>query len=180
MSLEWMTMKIIKVKIAAHQTILQIQKVLIISLLEESARVSGRATGYMKPSNLVWLMLNCNMLGKIPLETYKIDDRGRVLYFSEKPKGVDLKAMKVDTIVLGLSPNEADKKPYIASMGVYVFNKDILLKFLRFYPTANDFGSKIIPTSTKECNVQAYLFNDYWEDIGTIKSFFGANLALGA
>lgn len=73
------------------------------------------------------------------------------------------------------------KKPYIASMGVYVFKIDILLKLLRFrYPTANDFGSEIIPASTKECNVQAYLFNDYWEDIGTIKSFFDANLALGA
>jgi len=111
----------------------------------------------------------------------KIDDRGRVLYFSEKPKGDDLKAMKVDTTVLGLSPDEADKKPYIASMGIYVFKIDILLKLLRFrYLTSNDFGSEIIPASTKEFNVQAYLFNDYWEDIGTIKSFFDANLALGA
>ncbi|KAH9329524.1 hypothetical protein KI387_001632 [Taxus chinensis] len=111
----------------------------------------------------------------------KIDDHGRVLYFSEKPKGDDLKQMQVDTTVLGLSPEEADKKPYIASMGIYVFKTDILLNLLRrAYPTANDFGSEIIPASTKECNVQAYLFNDYWEDIGTIKSFFEANLALGA
>eukprot|EP01018_Ginkgo_biloba_P016978 Gb_01514 [translate_table: standard] len=111
----------------------------------------------------------------------KIDDRGRVLSFSEKPKGDDLKAMQVDTTVLGLSPEEANKKPYIASMGIYVFKTDILLKLLRWrYPTANDFGSEIIPASAKEYNVQAYLFNDYWEDIGTIKSFFDANLALSA
>lgn len=111
----------------------------------------------------------------------KIDDRGRVLYFSEKPKGSDLKAMEVDTTILGLSPQEAKKTPYIASMGIYVFRADILLKLLRWrYPTANDFGSEIIPASTKEYNVQAYLFNDYWEDIGTIKSFFDANLALTA
>ncbi|KAH9319968.1 hypothetical protein KI387_021737, partial [Taxus chinensis] len=111
----------------------------------------------------------------------KIDDRGRVLYFSEKPKGADLRAMEVDTTVLGLSPQEAKIKPYIASMGIYVFRTDILLKLLRWrYPTANDFGSEIIPASTKEYNVQAYLFNDYWEDIGTIKSFFDANLALAA
>eukprot|EP00252_Welwitschia_mirabilis_P002947 TRINITY_DN1294_c0_g1_i5.p1 TRINITY_DN1294_c0_g1~~TRINITY_DN1294_c0_g1_i5.p1 ORF type:complete len:412 (-),score=79.38 TRINITY_DN1294_c0_g1_i5:863-2098(-) len=109
----------------------------------------------------------------------KIDDNGRVLYFSEKPRGAELKAMEVDTTVLGLSPYEAKTKPYIASMGIYVFKTDILLKLLRWrFPTANDFGSEIIPASTRECNVQAYLFNDYWEDIGTIKSFYEANLAL--
>ncbi|CAN4113442.1 unnamed protein product [Withania somnifera] len=109
----------------------------------------------------------------------KIDDSGRVLSFSEKPKGDDLKAMAVDTSVLGLSPEEAKQKPYIASMGVYVFKKDILLNLLRWrFPTANDFGSEIIPASAKEFNIKAYLFNDYWEDIGTIRSFFEANLAL--
>lgn len=109
----------------------------------------------------------------------KIDNKGRVLSFSEKPKGVDLKAMEVDTTVLGLSKEEALKKPYIASMGVYVFKKEILLNLLRWrFPTANDFGSEIIPASAKEFYMKAYLFNDYWEDIGTIRSFFAANLAL--
>ncbi|KAJ6351667.1 hypothetical protein OIU78_007546 [Salix suchowensis] len=109
----------------------------------------------------------------------KIDNKGRVLSFSEKPKGVDLKAMQVDTTVLGLSKEEALKKPYIASMGVYVFKKEILLNLLRWrFPTANDFGSEIIPASAKEFYIKAYLFNDYWEDIGTIRSFFEANLAL--
>ncbi|KAJ6351666.1 hypothetical protein OIU78_007546 [Salix suchowensis] len=108
----------------------------------------------------------------------KIDNKGRVLSFSEKPKGVDLKAMQVDTTVLGLSKEEALKKPYIASMGVYVFKKEILLNLLRCFPTANDFGSEIIPASAKEFYIKAYLFNDYWEDIGTIRSFFEANLAL--
>ncbi|KAE9591444.1 putative glucose-1-phosphate adenylyltransferase [Lupinus albus] len=109
----------------------------------------------------------------------KIDNKGRVLSFSEKPKGTDLKAMQVDTTVLGLSRDEAEKKPYIASMGVYVFKKDILLNLLRWrFPTANDFGSEIIPASVKEFYMKAYLFNDYWEDIGTIRSFFEANLAL--
>ncbi|XP_024379597.1 glucose-1-phosphate adenylyltransferase large subunit 3, chloroplastic/amyloplastic [Physcomitrium patens] len=111
----------------------------------------------------------------------KIDGEGRVMSFSEKPKGDDLKKMQVDTTILGLSPEEAAEKPYIASMGIYVFKKDVLMKLLRWrYPTANDFGSEIIPASAKEFNVQAYLFNSYWEDIGTIKSFFDANLALTA
>ncbi|KAL9233111.1 hypothetical protein vseg_008146 [Gypsophila vaccaria] len=109
----------------------------------------------------------------------KIDDTGRVLFFNEKPKGDDLKAMAVDTTILGLSKEEAEKKPYIASMGVYIFKKEILLNLLRWrFPTANDFGSEIIPASAREYNIKAYLFNDYWEDIGTIRSFFEANLAL--
>ncbi|KAJ1427207.1 Trimeric LpxA-like superfamily [Sesbania bispinosa] len=109
----------------------------------------------------------------------KIDNKGRILSFSEKPKGEDLKAMQVDTTVLGLSKDEALKKPYIASMGVYVFKKEILLNLLRWrFPTANDFGSEVIPASAREFYMKAYLFNDYWEDIGTIRSFFEANLAL--
>ncbi|CAL5353533.1 unnamed protein product [Camellia sinensis] len=92
--------------------------------------------------------------------------------------GVDL---VVDTTVIRLSREEDEKKPYIASMGVYVFKKEILLNLLRWrFPTANDFGSEIIPASAKEFFIKAYLFNDYWEDIGTIKSFFEANLALTA
>lgn len=109
----------------------------------------------------------------------KIDNTGRIIQFSEKPKGADLEAMKVDTTILGLSHLEAAKSPYIASMGVYVFKRDVLLKLLRWrYPTSNDFGSEIIPSAVTEHRVQAYLFNDYWEDIGTVKSFFDANLAL--
>ncbi|KAL0017142.1 hypothetical protein SO802_004211 [Lithocarpus litseifolius] len=109
----------------------------------------------------------------------KIDNKGRIIQFSEKPKGPDLRAMQVDTTLLGLSEKDAQSNPYIASMGVYVFRTDVLLKLLRWsYPSCNDFGSEIIPSAVREHNVQAYLFNDYWEDIGTIKSFFDANLAL--
>ncbi|KAK1294673.1 hypothetical protein QJS10_CPA16g01815 [Acorus calamus] len=109
----------------------------------------------------------------------KIDEMGRIHHFLEKPKGEMLKTMKVDTTILGLSPQEASKLPYIASMGIYLFKTEVLLNLLRSrYPTANDFGSEIIPMAAKEYNVQAYLFNGYWEDIGTIKSFFDANLAL--
>ncbi|MBA0623531.1 hypothetical protein Godav_008989 [Gossypium davidsonii] len=102
----------------------------------------------------------------------KIDGTGRIVQFAEKPKGPNLKAMQVDTSILGLSAQDAARYPYIASMGVYVFRTSVLLKLLtRSYPSCNDFGSEIIPSA-------AYLFNDYWEDIGTIKSFFDANLAL--
>ncbi|KAJ3700004.1 hypothetical protein LUZ61_003709 [Rhynchospora tenuis] len=109
----------------------------------------------------------------------KIDNAGRLISFSEKPKGVNLTAMHVDTTLLGLSSEEAQKMPYIASMGIYVFKKDVLLNLLRYrFPMANDFGSEIIPVAAKEHVVKAYLFNEYWEDIGTIKSFLEENLAL--
>ncbi|CAI9755880.1 unnamed protein product [Fraxinus pennsylvanica] len=109
----------------------------------------------------------------------KIDESGRIIQFAEKPKGSALRAMQVDTSVLGLPEQEAPRYPYIASMGVYVFKTDVLLKLLQLkYPSCNDFGSEIIPSAVKDHNVQAYLFSDYWEDIGTIKSFFDSNLAL--
>ena len=63
-------------------------------------------------------------------------------------------------------------------MGIYVFKKDLMLKLLREKAKYNDFGGEIIPEAAASSRVMAYLFNDYWEDIGTIKSFFEANLGL--
>lgn len=108
----------------------------------------------------------------------KIDDSGRIIDFSEKPKGEALTKMQVDTTTLGLNAEDAQRKPYIASMGIYVFNKEVLIKLLNESPEQTDFGKEIIPASAKDYNVQAYLFNDYWEDIGTIGSFYKANLEL--
>ena len=108
----------------------------------------------------------------------KIDDAGRVVSFSEKPKGDELKAMAVDTTVLGLNAAEAKQSPYIASMGIYVFKRDVLLKLLKESPDSTDFGKEIIPSCASEYNVQAHLFKGYWEDIGTIEAFYDANMAL--
>ncbi|BDA72061.1 glucose-1-phosphate adenylyltransferase [Rivularia sp. IAM M-261] len=108
----------------------------------------------------------------------KINDSGRVIDFSEKPKGDALKQMQVDTSVLGLSEQQAKLQPYIASMGIYVFKKEVLIKLLKESLERTDFGKEIIPDAAKDHNVQAYLFNGYWEDIGTIESFYHANLAL--
>lgn len=108
----------------------------------------------------------------------KIDIAGRIVDFNEKPKGDALEAMKVDTTTLGLSPDSAREKPFIASMGIYVFKKQALIDLLRRSPEQTDFGKEIIPGSAREYNVQAYLFDGYWEDIGTIEAFFNSNLAL--
>ncbi len=108
----------------------------------------------------------------------KIDRSGRVIDFSEKPKGEALKKMAVDTTILGLDKYQAEKQPYIASMGIYVFKKDVLIKLLKESLESTDFGKEIIPNSAKDYNIQAYLFDGYWEDIGTIEAFYNANLAL--
>lgn len=108
----------------------------------------------------------------------KLDDSGRVISFSEKPKGDALQQMRVDTSRLGLSPEQAQENPYIASMGIYVFNKDTLIKLLDEKPQETDFGKEVIPNASGDLNVQAYLFKDYWEDIGTIEAFYHANLGL--
>jgi glucose-1-phosphate adenylyltransferase len=108
----------------------------------------------------------------------KIDKSGRVTAFSEKPQGDALNSMRVDTTLLGLTPDEAKHSPYIASMGIYVFEKQIMHDLLSRAPDRTDFGREILPDALSNHNVQAYLFNDYWEDIGTIEAFYNANLAL--
>ncbi|XP_008782989.2 glucose-1-phosphate adenylyltransferase small subunit, chloroplastic/amyloplastic [Phoenix dactylifera] len=110
----------------------------------------------------------------------KIDEEGRIIEFAEKPKGEQLKAMKVDTTILGLDEARAKEMPYIASMGIYVISKDIMLQLLREkFPGANDFGSEVIPGATNVgMRVQAYLYDGYWEDIGTIEAFYNANLGI--
>lgn len=108
----------------------------------------------------------------------KIDQTGRIVDFSEKPKGDALKKMQVDTTTLGLSPEAAKQSPYIASMGIYVFKPSVMVELLQNYGEQTDFGKEIIPAASSTHNIQAYLFNGYWEDIGTIEAFYDANLAL--
>ncbi|KAL3148411.1 hypothetical protein ABBQ38_013866 [Trebouxia sp. C0009 RCD-2024] len=110
----------------------------------------------------------------------KIDGTGRIQDFAEKPKGEALKKMQVDTTALGLDAERAKAMPYIASMGIYVLKASAIKKLLTdHFPEANDFGSEVIPGAKDlGMHVQAYLYDGYWEDIGTIEAFYNANLAL--
>ena len=110
----------------------------------------------------------------------KTDDAGRIVEFSEKPKDDALAAMRVDTTALGLTAEEAGARPYLASMGIYLFKYDRLEQLLREDTMHMDFGREVIPGSIGRYNVQAYLFNGYWEDIGTIGAFYKANLDMTA
>jgi glucose-1-phosphate adenylyltransferase len=95
----------------------------------------------------------------------KVDQRDQIIDFLEKPKKIeDLERLKNQE---GL---------YLASMGIYIFQKTALLELLDL--PGDDFGKDLIPEQLKKGDVYTYPFSGYWEDIGTIDSFFKANLAL--
>lgn len=101
----------------------------------------------------------------------KVDSDGRIVKFAEKPK--DDKTLNNMT-----SDTGNPEKPYWGSMGIYVFGKKILRKTLNEIHK-DDFGGDIIPGSIENgYDVQAYFFDGYWEDIGTIRSFYDANISM--
>ncbi len=99
----------------------------------------------------------------------QVDETGRIVRFAEKPGDTP----QLDELRAPLYKDER----YLASMGIYVFNVEILRKLLR-ESTETDFGKHIIPGAINTHKVHSYIFDDYWEDIGTIRSFWAANLAL--
>ncbi len=110
----------------------------------------------------------------------KTDAAGKIIEFSEKPKGDALEAMRVDTTQFGLTTAESEQRPFLASMGIYVFDYEKLVELLNADEAAMDFGGEVIPSAIDKYNVQAHLFDGYWEDIGTIRAFYEANLDLAS
>ena len=109
----------------------------------------------------------------------RTDENGSIKEFREKPKGDSLLEMAVDTSRFGLSADSAKERPYLASMGIYVFSRQTLFDLLDKHPGHKDFGKEIIPEAlARGDKLQSYVFDDYWEDIGTIGAFYEANLAL--
>jgi glucose-1-phosphate adenylyltransferase len=109
----------------------------------------------------------------------KTNHGGHIVEFREKPQPPQLNSMFVDTSKLGLSAEEAERRPYLASMGVYLFKYEVLRQMLIGTHYA-DFGGELLPAAIENRVVQAYLFDDYWEDIGTISTFYHANLDMAS
>ncbi len=111
----------------------------------------------------------------------RVDAEGRVKDFVEKPNAEEqLKSFQTPTEWLSRHGVQAKLRPFLASMGLYVFKKDSLLDLLQSDVRAHDFGKEIFPRSIRTHRVQAHVFDGYWEDVGTIKNYHEANLALAS
>ena len=104
----------------------------------------------------------------------KTDDEEVITEFHEKPPQDELEGK--DSPVSDAM--RAEGRIYLASMGIYVFNRDMLYRMLEDNPEDHDFGKEIIPAAIESSRVLSYPFEGYWSDIGTIRSFFDANLML--
>ena len=102
------------------------------------------------------------------------DASQRIVRFVEKPKPEALAGLES-----AVSPELSSQgRVYLASMGIYVFERDVLFDLLEGHPELMDFGRDVIPHSLTRMPVYSYPFDGYWTDIGTVASFFDANLAL--
>ncbi len=104
-----------------------------------------------------------------------LDRNGEIVGFDEKPTSA-----RLDEIGRSIPPGatfsgHAPDKPFIASLGIYVFSRDVLLEALE-RDTAADFGRGLIPNALDRYTVQAHLFRGYWADVGTVRSFYEANI----
>lgn len=104
----------------------------------------------------------------------KTDDEHRITEFYEKPPLKELPG-KESPVSAKL---EAAGRVYLASMGIYIFNCQVLRDVLDAHPDDNDFGKEIIPRAIHKRPVVAYPFAEYWNDIGTVRSFFDTNIML--
>jgi glucose-1-phosphate adenylyltransferase len=112
------------------------------------------------------------------LGVLRADGKGRITEFREKPHGKLLTGMRTNTRILGLSVAEAKRRPYLGSMGVYLFKFEVLREVLEHEQRLIDFAKEIIPHALPTLDVHAYLFDGYWEDIGTIRTFYDAHMDL--
>jgi len=99
----------------------------------------------------------------------KIDEEKRITNFIEKPQ--------TDQALAGFESGDNPQKPYMASMGIYIYNAEVLYEFLD--KDGDDFGHNLIPAAIQaNRDVYGYVFDGYWEDIGTIRRFYQVNLEM--
>lgn len=109
----------------------------------------------------------------------KMEKSGMITRFEEKPQDpAQVDSLKVD-VGTWRKAGVSEKKPLLASMGIYLFNTEALVRVLADEPKM-DFGRDIIPSALSQYRVNGFVFNEYWEDIGTIRAFYRANLDLTA
>jgi glucose-1-phosphate adenylyltransferase len=108
----------------------------------------------------------------------RLDDSGRLKGFLEKPKTEqEIEMVRTDPKWIDERGIESKGRDCLASMGLYIFNKNVLVDLLR-KSDYQDFGKEVFPMAIRTRHVQVHLFDGYWEDIGTIKAFYESNLDL--
>jgi glucose-1-phosphate adenylyltransferase len=108
----------------------------------------------------------------------RLDETGRVVGFLEKPKTEqELELVRTDPVWIDARGIHSRGRDCLANMGIYLFNRDTLIDVLQ-KTDYRDFGKEVFPASIRTRHVQVHLFDDYWEDIGTIKAFYQANLEM--
>ena len=107
---------------------------------------------------------------------FTFDRSGQITGFEEKPSAARLAEMKTSLPEGAMRLQTSDEKPFIASMGIYLFSRRVLLEMLA--QPGNDFGRQLIPEALGRYRVSAYLFDGYWADVGTIEAFYEANIQL--
>ena len=112
------------------------------------------------------------------LGVMRVDDRGAVVGFLEKPQtDQEIDIVRMDPAWIDARGIASHGRDCLASMGIYLFNRDTLVDLLT-KTTYEDFGREVFPAAIRARRVQLHLFDGYWEDIGTIRAFYEANLSL--
>jgi len=109
----------------------------------------------------------------------KVDEKGRVREFIEKPRIDQLEGWETEQELFNNFDVNAEGRPYLASMGIYLFSTNVLFEELA-NQDYTDFGKHIFPKAIGRRKIQAFVFDGYWEDIGTVRSFHVANLELAS
>ncbi|KAA5539349.1 glucose-1-phosphate adenylyltransferase [Roseiconus nitratireducens] len=108
----------------------------------------------------------------------QLDDSGRVTGFVEKPQtDEEIAAVRMDPAWIDARGIPSKGRDCLASMGLYIFKKEVMVELLQ-NSEHQDFGKEVFPGAIDSRKVQVHLFDGYWEDIGTIRSFYEANLSL--
>jgi glucose-1-phosphate adenylyltransferase len=107
---------------------------------------------------------------------FTFDRAGQITAFEEKPNAARLAVMKTSAPEGADGMALDDQKPFMASMGIYLFSRRVLLEMLEH--EGNDFGRQLIPQALTKYRVAAYVFDGYWADVGTVDSYYDANILL--
>jgi len=108
---------------------------------------------------------------------FRFDRNGQIVAFEEKPNAARLAEIGQSIPPGAIFSGHSAEKPFVASMGVYVFSRDVLLELVAAND-ARDFGREIIPAALDKYRVNSFLFRGYWADVGTVDSFYDANILL--